>query len=815
MPTALCIFTLYLIIACIQTQRVTIYSWPFTSSTSGWHLDLTSSDSKLVTNTQCPGASSCYRLTNDDEFYIYVDTRTYTDIQIGYDIRSSGLDSSGDDYCEFWWMIGTATAANWEQSWIPQAQHFANDNPQSILHTSLPSDVDDYYSIGIDFWANMETSEYCYLNNVIVTGIPTAPTPTPKPTSNPTKKSTSNPSFTPTLQTTPNPTPQPAPTFNPILTPTSYPTGRPTDPDTATCGDDVIGPYNGQSVTISVHLPFEGDLQCDASASTIAVTDVEALTKIGISMATDTDHDGTVTVSSIPPGDYKFIIYGGTQTGTFEAHIRCMSREPTASVTLPPTTPNPSSNPTQRPTHAPVDSPITIHPSSMPSPGPTHRPTDTPIANPAASPTDLEIKACGDTVVGSYNGEPVTIVFSMPSTGDLQCDTRLSTLAVSNVEIFTQLGVSLATDTDHDGIVTVHTPPGYFKCVIYGDGTQTSAFFAANIECFTAEPSINPTQRPSYTPVDHPITPHPSRVPTPEPSTTQAPQVSSSDPTHAPSAWPVHVPTTRPTDAAVLTTETTRTTNIGTISYTNTDAKNKNGSMQKNDTDTALIIVLVLMSVCICVACVFFGYLGLNKWKRKETVENEIINLQNTTSPRTASNVVSEEDDLVLTWLEHVVDPPMPQYAPLFLSQGYDHMDAIHGIETREKLNELGIVIGAHVTILLMEIKESKRLAKLAGVRGKETIDVPDPDDTNALPPPSNTEPSSWAACLSQSNVLPQPGANGQAHWAEHGEDSRSRSDSELYDKPADNNMQELETKQTPKDVIDLDRLDQVRSLWD
>eukprot|EP01083_Nonionella_stella_P160292 523852_1 len=654
MPTALCIFTLYLIIACIQTQRVTIYSWPFTSSTSGWHLDLTSSDSKLVTNTQCPGASSCYRLTNDDEFYIYVDTRTYTDIQIGYDIRSSGLDSSGDDYCEFWWMIGTATAANWEQSWIPQAQHFANDNPQSILHTSLPSDVDDYY-IGIDFWANAGVSEYCYLNNVIVTGIPTAPTPTP----------------------------------------------------------------------------------------------------------------------------------------------------------------NPSSNPTQRPTHAPVDSPITIHPSSMPSPGPTHRPTDTPIANPAASPTDLEIKACGDTVVGSYNGEPVTIVFSMPSTGDLQCDTRLSTLAVSNVEIFTQLGVSLATDTDHDGIVTVHTPPGYFKCVIYGDGTQTSAFFAANIECFTAEPSINPTQRPSYTPVDHPITPHPSRVPTPEPSTTQAPQVSSSDPTHAPSAWPVHVPTTRPTDAAVLTTETTRTTNIGTISYTNTDAKNKNGSMQKNDTDTALIIVLVLMSVCICVACVFFGYLGLNKWKRKETVENEIINLQNTTSPRTASNVVSEEDDLVLTWLEHVVDPPMPQYAPLFLSQGYDHMDAIHGIETREKLNELGIVIGAHVTILLMEIKESKRLAKLAGVRGKETIDVPDPDDTNALPPPSNTEPSSWAACLSQSNVLPQPGANGQAHWAEHGEDSRSRSDSELYDKPADNNMQELETKQTPKDVIDLDRLDQVRSLWD
>eukprot|EP01083_Nonionella_stella_P238700 836270_1 len=166
MATALCLFTLYLIIACIQTQRVTIHSWPFTSSTSGWHLDLTSSDSKLVTNTQCPGASSCYRLTNDDEFYIYVDTTTYTDIQIGYAIRSSGLE--GGDYCSFWWVRGNVPPED-VSLWIMQAQHFANDYPQSIL-TSLPSDVDDYY-IGIDFWANAGVSEYGYLNNVIVTGI--------------------------------------------------------------------------------------------------------------------------------------------------------------------------------------------------------------------------------------------------------------------------------------------------------------------------------------------------------------------------------------------------------------------------------------------------------------------------------------------------------------------------------------------------------------------------------------------------------------------------------------------------------------------
>eukprot|EP01083_Nonionella_stella_P050597 134550_1 len=170
MATVLCLLSLYLLIASTQTQlqRVTIYSWPLTSNTSGWNLDYTS-DSKLVTSTKCPGASSCYRLTNDEEILLFFNTTTYTDIQIGYDIRTSGLGSH--DYCEFWWVRGFV-ALN-DPNWNFQAQHTANDNPQSILHTSLSSDVDDYYSIGIDFWAHdMESDEYCYLNNVIVTGIP-------------------------------------------------------------------------------------------------------------------------------------------------------------------------------------------------------------------------------------------------------------------------------------------------------------------------------------------------------------------------------------------------------------------------------------------------------------------------------------------------------------------------------------------------------------------------------------------------------------------------------------------------------------------
>eukprot|EP01083_Nonionella_stella_P304452 1058060_1 len=334
MPTALCIFTLYLIIACIQTQRVTIYSWPFTSSTSGWHLDLTSSDSKLVTNTQCPGASSCYRLTNDDEFYIYVDTRTYTDIQIGYDIRSSGLDSSGDDYCEFWWMIGTATAANWEQSWIPQAQHFANDNPQSILHTSLPSDVDDYYSIGIDFWANMETSEYCYLNNVIVTGIPTAPTPTPKPTISPTQIQTFKPTIQPVLASNPSKAPStPSPT-RPAPS-TRIPTRS--QPVVLSCDDFSIGSYVGTPLTFYATIPFQTSLIIDASKSNFPITSLKAF-EFDKLLTSDADQDGSISfIAPVSPvGEYTFILSGDSgASGIYHVLMECISDDHTPAPTQP------------------------------------------------------------------------------------------------------------------------------------------------------------------------------------------------------------------------------------------------------------------------------------------------------------------------------------------------------------------------------------------------------------------------------------------------------------------------------------------------
>eukprot|EP01083_Nonionella_stella_P260306 887715_1 len=164
------VYILHLVLACIKAQRVTIYSWPMTSNVEGWSvLEGADLQSGLVTSALCPGASACYRIANFNEFSTYLDTRGYTDIQIGYDVRTSNL--GFDDHCEFFWQKGPFPT--YEGSWTRVGYH-ANNDPQSVLHTSLPDKVDNYETIGIDFWANMGANQYCYINNVLVTGIPTA-----------------------------------------------------------------------------------------------------------------------------------------------------------------------------------------------------------------------------------------------------------------------------------------------------------------------------------------------------------------------------------------------------------------------------------------------------------------------------------------------------------------------------------------------------------------------------------------------------------------------------------------------------------------
>eukprot|EP01083_Nonionella_stella_P205309 747762_1 len=143
------------------------------------------------------------------------------------------------------------------------------------------------------------------------------PEPTPKPTPKPTTPN-------PTSKPTPNPTPKPTP--NPTPKPTQNPTPRPTDPGTSTCGDTVLGPYHGTPVTLTVQIPFKGDLEFNAATSNFVVTDIEAFSKLDVPLGTDTDNDGVVTLYGVPAGQYKFIINGeGTTSGQFEVQTRCTS----------------------------------------------------------------------------------------------------------------------------------------------------------------------------------------------------------------------------------------------------------------------------------------------------------------------------------------------------------------------------------------------------------------------------------------------------------------------------------------------------------
>eukprot|EP01083_Nonionella_stella_P283023 963231_1 len=220
MSSMLIIF--YSLIAFLESQRVTILSSPLTN-TSGWYTDHGGLGG-IVTSSMCPGAATCYRITGagNDEVYRFVNTRGYSDIQISYDIRTEGVLSG--EACSFWWVVGTQCPSC--GGWTQQSSHTANDAPQSIVHNTLPSNLDNTASVGIDWWADIPPGGYCYLNNVAVTGIelPPTPDPTPRPTLLPTSKPTQNPTLSPTSD------PTQIPTTTPTANPTQIPTATPSNP---------------------------------------------------------------------------------------------------------------------------------------------------------------------------------------------------------------------------------------------------------------------------------------------------------------------------------------------------------------------------------------------------------------------------------------------------------------------------------------------------------------------------------------------------------------------------------------------------------
>eukprot|EP01083_Nonionella_stella_P162753 534571_1 len=163
-----------------------------------------------------------------------------------------------------------------------------------------------------------------------------------------------------------------------------------------TCGEaDPIGTYTeGDILTFTVTMPFDGELTFDARGSNFPVTTIEAFIGTGGILGTDTDHDEIMTFD-VDAGEYKFSMIGTSASTPDIYHIviHCVSAEPTPYPTRPPTsspttTASPSSTPSKGPTQDTTAAPSVVptkHPSSNPStPSPSMHPTVEPtIANPS------------------------------------------------------------------------------------------------------------------------------------------------------------------------------------------------------------------------------------------------------------------------------------------------------------------------------------------------------------------------------------------------------------------------------------------------
>eukprot|EP01083_Nonionella_stella_P305876 1068777_1 len=233
-----------------------------------------------------------------------------------------------------------------------------------------------------------------------------SPQPTPSPSSSPSPAPTDNPSRNPTPAPTPAPThnptpsPTPAPTQAPTDHPTKHPTTRaPTPPGTMVCGEMDVGEYNGEVITFMVSHTARGDITFDASQSQFTILNMEATTELNtVLLDTDEDNDGIIVIEDTPAGNYKFSVFGGTDTGmVYWVMTTCTSYDPTNAPTSspspapthPPTdapTNVPSKFPTRNPTPAPTEP--TIFPTTQPTKNPTRMPTITPTALPSAPPTN-------------------------------------------------------------------------------------------------------------------------------------------------------------------------------------------------------------------------------------------------------------------------------------------------------------------------------------------------------------------------------------------------------------------------------------------
>eukprot|EP01083_Nonionella_stella_P011214 31880_1 len=564
---------------------------------------------------------------------------------------------------------------------------------------------------------------------------------------------------TPTTTTTPYPTKRPTP--NPTKRPTPNPTKRPTNPGGVySCGDTVSGSYHGDPVTIIADLPYEGDLQFDASASTFVVTDIEAFTALNMPLGTDTDNDGKVTLFDKPAGRYKFIMLGSDATiGTFQANLNCFSADPTSNPTkrptqnpvivTVPTTPNPTKKPTPNPTKRPTDPPTTARPTSNPSVRPT-----------TAHPTQPGAMACGDAKVDVYPGGQLIFETSIPFEGELTFDASGSNFNVIAIEALTKLGSILGSDTDGDSVVSVDVPAGQYQFVMQG---ASSGLYHVTIRCVSDAPTRSPS--------DNPTTQRPSQDPSRDPSESR---IAATTPSKGPTTRPTD-PTPKPTRSPIVTTSDAN-------SNEQTDEGELRGaSPEISITDSAWLRTAVYILLGIIIVFGLYKYCYAYR-KRMDNIEHEMAKLEHVSSTGSTTVPKDEKDferDLVISWLRYTVQ--LPEYTDNFLNNGYENMRAIQTIACKEEVASLGINPPGHQALILAEIKGIQG-TKL-GTRSKREGGGPPAGSGFAALPPQPLQPVSTLPGLpDQPKVLGTDGA-----YYGNGEGGRDRAQTnDSYDSNED-----------------------------
>eukprot|EP01083_Nonionella_stella_P276671 940210_1 len=348
------------------------------------------------------------------------------------------------------------------------------------------------------------------------------------------------------------------------------------------------------------------------------------------------------------------------------------NKSPTANPTSGPTTARPSSNPSVQPTSKPTNRPTldptlqpTNRPTSPPFKMPSHIPSNYPSTNPTTSPTKPVRLLCGGDNVGTYTEGQITFDVTMHYDGEIIFDARGSNFPVTSIQIYNTSGGFLGDDSDNNGAVMILVIAGDYTIDMEGNVTNTGIYHV-DLVC-TAHPSFAPTAKPF----------------------------------------------------AIIETSLS---NYSASSTTNTAYGDNDAGPNDNVTDLAMqwikglvpeqmvlyvfiALILLIVCCCCCIACLF--YKCFKRKKHNANVQTNAmagIQMRNKHAvPQIVPCDVDFEREMVASWMRYTVQ--MPQYVHLFISQGYDSMEAIQSIECKEDLHALGIKRRVHQTLILTEIK--------------------------------------------------------------------------------------------------------------